>query len=96
MVTDVIAHELKHASDIGAGLYNTSSFADCITREQRSYAVEQRFLRWISARFGGLPTHAEVANSLTREDLQLYDNLYTMATSPDIAAQAFNDYRGHC
>ncbi|HLZ30142.1 MAG TPA: hypothetical protein VKV73_22700 [Chloroflexota bacterium] len=96
MVADVLAHEMKHAADDSAGLYGTASFSDCITREQRAYGVEQRFLRWLSQRFGGLPSAGQVAARLSLSDHDLFQNLDVLAHSSDVAAQAFNDYRKHC
>jgi hypothetical protein len=96
MVADVLAHELKHASDDKAGLFVGNSFSDCITREQRAYSVEQRFLRWVAGRFGGLPSESAVAASLSSNDLDLYENLATIARAPDVNQLAFEDYQAHC
>ena len=96
MIADVLAHELKHASDDKLGLFQTQTSSDCITREQRAYSVEQRFLRWVSNRFGGLPAESSVALRLTLQDFQLFENLREIAYSPDVNAQALDDYLGHC
>jgi hypothetical protein len=96
LVADVLAHELKHAADHAATVFDGISFSDCVTREQRAYAVEQRFLYWIWNRFGGFPSGGDVALRLSLEDFELYDNLMTISYSRDIANQAFQDYRGHC
>ena len=77
-------------------VFDGVSFSDSITREQRAYAVEQRFLYWIWKRFGGFPSKGDVALRLTFEDVMLYDNLMSISYSKDVAAQAFRDYRGHC
>jgi hypothetical protein len=95
MVADVVAHELKHASDDRAGLFQSLEFSDCITREQRAYGVEQRFLRWMWA--GQLfPTEYEIAGTLSFQDFELYENLLNMITSPDVNRDALIDYLGHC
>jgi hypothetical protein len=96
MVADVIAHELKHASDHAAGKFDSASYSDCITREHRAYAVEQRFLYWIWNRFGGFPSRDQVVDHLTAEDLELYDNLMTISYSTDLGPLVAHDYLGHC
>jgi hypothetical protein len=96
MVADVLAHELKHVADFTTSTYVSDSFADCLTREQRAYAVEQRFLRWTTDRFGGLPPHAQVTDRLAPEHLDLYENLYTLRFSSDVNSLAENDYFIHC
>jgi hypothetical protein len=96
MISDVLAHELKHASDARQGLFQSRSADACIAREQRAYQVENRFVRWIAGRMGGLPSASQVASRLTFEDFQLFLNVQTIANSSDPAALATQDYRGHC
>lgn len=96
MLADVLAHELKHASDDRGGLYQTLTFADCLTTEQRAYEVEARYLRWIQSRFGTLPTASQIATRLSLEDSELFLNLRGIATSPNPTSLATQDYRGSC
>jgi hypothetical protein len=96
MVADVLAHELKHAADDRAGVRDAQTYADCIAREQVAYEVEARYLRWIADRFGGLPTSTMVVSKLSFEDQQLYMNLFEIATSPNVNAEAVADYRQAC
>lgn len=96
MIADVLAHELKHASDVFQGIAIGRTSADCITREQRAYGVEARFLRWLSARMGGLPSVGDVAVRLSLEDYHLFTNLEELAYTSNPSAAAARDYRGHC
>ena len=96
MIADVLAHEMKHASDDFQGQFRGTSYDACITREQRAYEVESRFLRWLSNRMGGLPSAREVAARLSADDNQLYINIRGIADSPNPSALASQDYRRHC
>jgi hypothetical protein len=96
MLTDVLAHELKHASDDLHGLYQTRTYDDCITVERRAYIIEAQFTRWLSARMGGLPTTSQVANRLSQRDRQLFANIQTITNAPDPGGLAAQDYRQAC
>jgi hypothetical protein len=96
MLADILAHELKHASDDRLGLYRTSTFADCITTEQRAYEVEARYVQWVESRFGRLPSAGQIATRLTLEDFELFLNLSSIATAPSPTSLATNHYRGSC
>lgn len=96
MVADLMAHELKHAADDRAGVRAAETYPDCIAREQVAYQVEARFLNYLAARFNGLPSPQQVSSTLSTEDFQLYTNLRGLATSPNVDAQAQEDYRRGC
>ncbi|MBI4493059.1 MAG: hypothetical protein HY690_09720 [Chloroflexi bacterium] len=96
MVAAVLAHELKHAADHRAGSRQELDFEDCIAREQVAYQVEARYLQWLGARYQGFPSRDLPLERLAPDDLGLYLDLYHVATSPDVNAEAFEDYRQHC
>jgi hypothetical protein len=96
MIADVIAHELQHAADDYNGAFADRTVTHCITREQRAYEVESRFMSWITQRMGGLPTRNEVRDRLSEEDFVLFLNITAIADAPDPAALATRDYRESC
>ena len=96
MIADVIAHELQHAVDDFNQAFVERTVADCVTREQRAYEVESRFMSWITQRMGGLPSRNEVRDTLSEDDLVLYLNITAIANAPDPAALATRDYRQAC
>jgi hypothetical protein len=96
MVSDMLAHELRHVADQQAGIRMAATYADCIEREQGAYQTERRFLLWLAGRFGGLPSPGSVRARLTPADFALYSNLRSIATSPDVDARALEDYRQSC
>jgi hypothetical protein len=97
MIAEVIAHELKHAADFGAGTLTGNSYGECITREQRGYEVEYRYQGWLTSRFGRLPGASQIiAARLSDEDYNRYLNLYRLGTSANVDALAANDYRAIC
>lgn len=96
MVAAVLGHELKHAADHRGGTRQELDFEDCIAREQVAYQVEARYLQWLAARFQGFPARDLPLERLSLDDRMLYLNLHDVATSPDVDADAFSDYREHC
>jgi len=96
MVADVLAHELRHASDASRNLNNARTPDDCVVREQRAYQTEADFMRWLTDRMGGLPARADVSKELSATDQQLYRNITAISRSPDPAAQASADYADTC
>jgi hypothetical protein len=48
MLADVIAHELRHAADRAAGVWQRRTPDDCYANEQSAYATERRFLVWLT------------------------------------------------
>lgn len=96
MIATVIAHELKHAADHRGGTRQELNFEDCIAREQVAYQVEARYLQWLAARYQGFPSRDLPMERLSPDDLALYLDVHDMATSPDVDADAFDDYRQHC
>jgi hypothetical protein len=96
MVADVLAHELRHAVDAAEGMMDGRTPELCIWLEQRAYETEARFVRWLSARVGGLPTTLQVASRLSNEDLELFLNITEISRSQNPAGLATRDYHEHC
>lgn len=96
MVADVLAHELRHAVDAGQGITNDGTPDRCVWLEQRAYETEARYVRWLSAGMGGLPTTLQVATQLSTEDLILFVNISEIARSPNPAALAARDSQQTC
>jgi hypothetical protein len=48
MLADVLAHELRHAADDAAGLWQANTPENCFGAEQSAYSTERRFLFWLS------------------------------------------------
>lgn len=94
LVALVIAHELRHAQEQKAGVNQENTADSCIANEQQAFATEVRFIRWVEARFGGLPKTSEVAANYTPRELQLYGTELTLLTAFDrnyLVKRAYQD-----
>lgn len=96
MLTDVIAHEMKHAADARAGVAMDPGAAACLERERRAYQVEADYLTWLAGLVGSLPAPGPAVARLSVNHLNLYRSLFSIGTAADPAQLAERDYRGHC
>jgi hypothetical protein len=97
MVADLLAHELRHANDLGLPGDMWSSRQGCFTLEERAYATEQRYMTWLANRFGPLPSDAaETDAELSYAADDLYANMMHLNNTDDIAAQVRIDYANAC
>jgi hypothetical protein len=96
LLADVLAHELRHASDHATGTRMSSSYEDCIAREQAAFATERDFVRWLAERQGGLPSPEQVSKLLSQEDFALFSDVYRTLNSPNLNAQVEESYRQIC
>jgi hypothetical protein len=96
MVADVLAHELKHASDDLHRAHQGPSEEDCLVREQRAFAVERSFLRWAGERFEGLPSSNAVRQTLSVADRTLFSDMTGTLTSRDLDTRVSRMYQGIC
>ena len=96
LLADVLAHELRHASDHANNLRMSNSYADCVTREQVAFQTENRFVHWLADRQGGLPAPDEVSKLLSQEDYALFMDISRTMTSDDLDAQVEEAYRAIC
>jgi hypothetical protein len=56
MLADLLAHELRHANDLGQSPKGWDGTKGCFSLEERAYSTEQRYMSWLAARFGSLPS----------------------------------------
>ncbi|MFN8633924.1 MAG: DUF6782 family putative metallopeptidase [Chloroflexota bacterium] len=96
LLADVLAHELRHASDHATNTRMGTDYATCVAREQVAFQTEARFLRWVSDRQGGLPSSDQVAKALSREDQALFVDVYHTLTADNLDAQVEENYRSIC
>lgn len=97
MLADVLVHELTHAADDLKGFYARATYEDCITREQRAFRTETRYMGWVGARFGGLPSPSDMlGRRLSEEDLDLYADMYGTLSSGNVDAQVVRMYQKQC
>jgi hypothetical protein len=96
MLADVLVHELRHAFDTQAGLYQGRSYAACIIREVRAFRDELRYLRWIRDRFGYLPSVTAIQDNLSRQDQAMYADLLDSIETADLTARVQEMYQDQC
>jgi hypothetical protein len=96
LMADVLAHELRHASDHATNTRMDSTYTDCVSREQVAFQTEARFVRWLRDRQGGLPSPDEVSKLLSQEDFALFSDIYRTMTSDNLDAQVEEAYRPIC
>jgi len=96
LLADVLAHELRHASDHANNIRMANTYADCVTREQVAFQTENRFVHWLAERQGGLPSSDEVSKLLSQEDFALFTDISRTMTSDDLDAQVEEAYRAIC
>jgi hypothetical protein len=96
LLADVIAHELRHASDHATSTRMGSSYADCVAREQVAFQTEATFVRWLADRQGGLPSSEQVSKLLSQEDFALFSDVYRTLTAENLNAQVEESYRAIC
>ena len=76
LLADVLAHELRHASDHANNTRMGATYADCVAREQIAFQTENRFVHWLADRQGGLPSSDDVSKLLSQEDFALFSDIY--------------------
>ncbi len=97
MVASVLAHELQHAADHAAGAHQGPVRAECYIREQRAYAVERRFLLWLTRALVRLPVPTGLLDKhLSVADRRLASNLIRIGTASDTDRLVLSDYREVC
>jgi hypothetical protein len=96
MLASTIVHELKHSSDDLNGLFTERTRANCVTREQRAFAVERRYALWISAWQGGFPSESQVASRLSSDDYQAFMNIMAVVSAPNLDVYVDQLYRTRC
>ncbi|MCC6177542.1 MAG: hypothetical protein IT305_19760 [Chloroflexi bacterium] len=96
LLADVLAHELRHASDDRTGTRMGNTYGDCIAREQAAFQTEARFVRWLVDRQGEFPSPDEVSKVLSQEDFALYMDISKTISSENLDAQVEAAYRQTC
>jgi len=98
MLADIIAHELRHATDASAGLWQARTAANCYSNEQSAYATERRFLVWLSRTLHpeGLPNRYDLLALVSLADRELANNLYDIGTTGDLQGLVRRDYHESC
>lgn len=96
LLADVLAHELRHASDHATGTRMGGGYSDCVAREQVAFNTERDFVRWLADRQGGLPSSDDVSKLLSQEDFALFSDIYRTLNSPNLNAQVEESYRSIC
>ncbi|MCC7371120.1 MAG: hypothetical protein IT306_22080 [Chloroflexi bacterium] len=96
LLADVLAHELRHASDHATTTRMGGGYGDCVAREQAAFNTERDFVRWLAERQGGLPSSDEVSKLLSQEDFALFSDIYRTLNSPNLNAQVEESYRSIC
>ena len=96
LLADVLAHELRHASDHATGTRMGAAYADCVSREQVAFQTEANFVRWLADRQGGLPSSDQVSKLLSQEDFALFTDVFHTLTSENLNAQVEESYRSIC
>jgi hypothetical protein len=96
LLADVLAHELRHASDHANNIRMGSDYGDCIAREQIAFQTEASFVRWLADRQGGLPSSDQVSKILSPQDFALFQDIYHTLTADDLNAQVEESYRSIC
>ncbi|MCC6179336.1 MAG: hypothetical protein IT305_28855 [Chloroflexi bacterium] len=79
----VMAHELRHAFDHRSAKPVSSSSAACFGTEHAAFRTELRLARWLSDRFGGLPTPEQARSRLNDDAMGLYEELLMTAQAND-------------
>lgn len=96
LLADVLAHELRHASDHATNSRMSATYADCVAREQAAFSTERDFVRWLAERQGGLPSSEQVSKVLSQEDFALFSDVYRTLNSPNLNVQVEESYRSIC
>jgi hypothetical protein len=96
LLADVIAHELRHASDHATNTRMGGGYGDCVAREQVAFQTEASFVRWLADRQGGLPSSEQVSKLLSQEDFALFTDVYRTLTAENLNAQVEESYRAIC
>jgi hypothetical protein len=98
MLADLLAHELRHANDLGSQSTHTwVGPAGCFTLEERAYATEQRYMRWLADAYGPLPSaSAETDADLSYAADDLYANMMEIDRAPDVVPLVLRDYAETC
>lgn len=96
LVAAVLAHELQHAEDHLWRASQRRTYEDCITREQRAYEAEARFVAWLSNRFGSLPALSTAQAQFSKSDYALFLNISAIARSNELRALVLLDYEHRC
>ena len=96
LLADVVAHELRHASDHATNTRMGSGYGDCVAREQIAFETEASFVSWLADRQGGLPSSEQVSKLLSQEDFALFTDVYRTLTAENLDAQVEESYRAIC
>ena len=96
LLADVVAHELRHASDHATNTRMGADYGDCVAREQIAFQTEADFVRWLADRQGGLPSSEQVSKLLSQEDFALFTDVYRTLTAENLNAQVEESYRAIC
>ena len=96
LLADVIAHELRHASDHATNTRMDGGYGDCVAREQIAFQTEASFVRWLADRQGGLPSSEQVSKLLSQEDFALFTDVYRTLTAENLNGQVEESYRAIC
>jgi hypothetical protein len=96
LLADVVAHELRHASDHATNTRMGATYTDCVSREQVAFQTEASFVRWLADRQGGLPSSEQVSKLLSQEDFALFTDVYRTLTTENLNAQVEESYRQIC
>jgi hypothetical protein len=97
MLADLLAHELRHANDMGRPDATWDDRKGCFLLEERAYATEQRYMTWLTHRFGPLPSDsAETDAELSYAADDLYANMMHLDNTEDIVALVQSDYAETC
>jgi hypothetical protein len=97
MLADLLAHELRHANDLGSLDQSWDGSAGCFALEERAYSTEQRYMAWLAGRFSKLPSaSAELDAGLSYAADDLYTNMLQIDGAANIHDLVHEAYAGTC
>jgi hypothetical protein len=97
MLADLLAHELRHANDLAKPTKAWDGSKGCFSLEERAYTTEQRYMNWLTKRFGSLPSEtAELDAELSYAADDLFTNMMAIYQVADVAPMVHQDYAEAC
>jgi hypothetical protein len=97
MLADLLAHELRHANDLGRTPTDWDSVQGCFTLEERAYETERRYMVWLRERFGPMPSDDEEWDAeLSEAADDLFANMMELDQLSDVVSAVRDDYADTC
>jgi hypothetical protein len=97
LLAAVLAHELKHADDDRAGLYQAPTAQACLSGEQQAYEVERQYLTWLTGSLVRQPLPLDLVHQrLSPADQAVAATLLRKANAADPVQLARQDNQAGC